>query len=87
MCGNCEHDHHHHAAGSQAEPVSGAKFKVEDMTCSHCESTIRKALQKNLPGAAVSIDLEGHEVTVAGDKAIAEQAIRNAGYEPVTIAG
>lgn len=62
--------------------TSGATFKVEDMTCGHCESTIRKALGETMPGAAVTIDLASHEVTVAGDAAVAEKTIREAGYEP-----
>lgn len=61
------------------------KFKVEDMSCSHCVSTIRKALEETMPGTDVAISLDDHEVTVAGDAAIAEQAIREAGYEPQRI--
>ncbi|MEJ2118375.1 MAG: heavy-metal-associated domain-containing protein, partial [Alphaproteobacteria bacterium] len=48
----------------------------------HCEASIRSALAERLPGSAVSIDLENHEVIVDGDQAIAEAAIREAGYEP-----
>ena len=79
MCGN---HHHDHASSNHDEAVSGAKFKVRDMTCGHCENTIRSALAKNLPGAAVAINLEKHEVTVDADPAIAGAAIREAGYEP-----
>ncbi|GEO84366.1 MULTISPECIES: heavy-metal-associated domain-containing protein [Alphaproteobacteria] len=58
-------------------------FQVEDMTCGHCEKAITKALAEALPGAAVTIDLKTHEVTVAGDAEKAEEAIREAGYTPV----
>lgn len=59
-----------------------AIFNVPDMTCGHCEKTVRAALEKELPGAAVSIDLSGHRVTVEGDAKKAEDAIREAGYTP-----
>lgn len=74
--------HQDNRKDAQAEPISGARFKVTDMTCGHCAGTIRKALEQKLPGAAVAISLEANEVTVAGDATIAEQAIRGAGYEP-----
>lgn len=58
-------------------------FKIEDMTCGHCEKTIVKALADVLPGRAVTIDLAARKVFVEGDAALAEQAIREAGYTPV----
>lgn len=58
-------------------------FKIEDMTCGHCEKTIVKALAEALPGRAVSIDLAARKAIVEGDAALAEQAIREAGYTPV----
>jgi len=57
-------------------------FTVPDMSCTHCVGTIRTALEKALPQAEIAIDLGAHEVKVAGDKAVAEQAIRDAGYTP-----
>lgn len=84
MCG-CS-DHQHHAKHSGKEAVSGVRFKVADMTCGHCAGTIRKALEQTMPGAAVAISLETNEVTVAGDAATAERAIRAAGYEPQLLA-
>lgn len=57
-------------------------FAVADMSCGHCEKTIRAALDEALPGAAVRIDLAGHTVAVDGDAARAEAAIRAAGYSP-----
>lgn len=62
-------------------------FHVPDMTCGHCEKTVRAALEKELPGAAVSIDLGAHRVTVEGDAVKAEEAIREAGYTPEKAAG
>lgn len=62
------------------------RFIVSDMTCGHCEKTVRNALEEALPGAAVSVDLAAHTVTVAGDAAKAEEAIREAGYSPEKVA-
>ncbi|SMQ60654.1 copper chaperone [Devosia lucknowensis] len=59
-------------------------FIVNDMTCNHCASTIRDALEDALPGADVRIDLEKHEVSFTGDRARGEDAIREAGYTPET---
>lgn len=57
-------------------------FHVEDMTCGHCEKAVRAALAEALPGAAVTVDLATHKVSVEGDAAKAEEAIREAGYTP-----
>ena len=62
-----------------------AIFSVPDMTCGHCEKTVRAALAKELPDADVSIDLTAHRVTVEGDRAKAEDAIREAGYSPEAV--
>lgn len=77
MCG-CHHD----STQKADKAISGAKFEVADMTCGHCVSTIRRALEETMPGTPISINLESHEVTVAGDAVLAEQVIRDAGYEP-----
>jgi copper chaperone len=58
-------------------------FRIEDMTCGHCEKTVVKALAEVLPGKAVTIDLAARKAFVDGDAALAEQAIREAGYTPV----
>ena len=52
------------------------------MTCGHCEKSVRFALAEALPGAAVTVDLDAKRVTVEGDAARAEEAIRDAGYTP-----
>lgn len=62
-------------------------FTVPDMTCGHCEKTVRGALADALPDAAVAIDLTAQTVTVEGDAAKAEDAIREAGYSPERAAG
>lgn len=57
-------------------------FTVADMSCSHCEGTIRKALSDALPASDVTVDLTSHKVTFTGDKARGAEAIREAGYTP-----
>lgn len=59
-----------------------ATFFVPDMTCGHCEKTVRGALETVMPGAVVGIDLATHRVSVGGDAALAETTIRKAGYSP-----
>jgi copper chaperone len=59
-----------------------AIFTVPDMSCGHCGKTVRSALEEVLPGAAVTVDLAAHTVTVDGNAATAEEAIREAGYSP-----
>lgn len=63
--------------------IVGTTFAVSDMTCNHCVGTIRTALGEALPDSAVAFDLGARRVTVAGNPDVAEQAIRDAGYEPV----
>lgn len=62
--------------------MSATTFLIPDMTCGHCEKTLRGALANVLPDAVVSIDLATHRLTVTGDAATAEGAIREAGYSP-----
>ena len=59
-----------------------AIFDVPDMTCGHCEKTVRTALEEALPGAPVTVDLAAHRVVVEGNAGKAEEAIREAGYSP-----
>ncbi|KQW31159.1 heavy metal transporter [Rhizobium sp. Root274] len=58
-------------------------FKIDDMTCGHCEKTVAKALAEALPGKAITMDLAARKAVVEGDAALAEAAIREAGYTPV----
>ena len=55
---------------------------VNDMTCSHCVGTVRRALQDALPGAEIFVNLDTHRVEFTGDRAKGEAAIREAGYTP-----
>jgi len=57
-------------------------FAVNDMTCSHCVGTVRKALEEALPGAEISVDLATHKVSFTGDRVVGEEAIKEAGYTP-----
>jgi copper chaperone CopZ len=67
--------------------VAGARFRVADMTCGHCVATIRQALTAGMPGIDVSVYLAAHEVVVAGDARLAATIMREAGYEPMLLAG
>lgn len=61
------------------------EYRIDDMTCSHCVSTITKAVQQAAPGAGVEIDLEQHRVRIdaaAEARPVIENAIREAGYTP-----
>ncbi|WP_313554999.1 heavy-metal-associated domain-containing protein [Agrobacterium cavarae] len=62
--------------------MTEATFTVPDMTCGHCEKTIRNALNEALPGAEVSIDLSSHKVVVDGDADTAMAAMHEVGYTP-----
>jgi copper chaperone len=60
------------------------EFKVEDMTCGHCASTITKAVQALDQAAKVEVDLQGKRVRIesrAGEPQISA-AIREAGFTP-----
>lgn len=63
-------------------------FRVDDMTCGHCVATITKAVQAADAGAAVTVDLARHLVSVesAGDAGRIAAAISEAGYTPVPVA-
>lgn len=69
--------------GKDKTMIGQTIFKIEDMTCGHCEKTVVKALAAVLPGSAVTIDLAARKAFVEGDAVLAEQAIREAGYTPV----
>jgi copper chaperone len=66
--------------------IKGTTFAVSDMTCGHCVSTVRAALERALPGIPVEINLNARRVTVDGDEAMAAKAIRAAGYTPERVA-
>lgn len=60
-------------------------LKVPDMSCAHCEATIRNALGEALPGTTVEVDLESKLVKFSGDAAKGKTAIEDAGYEPEAV--
>lgn len=60
-------------------------FKVADMTCGHCASTITKALRAVDRDANVYVDVAQHLVTVESSNATADElreAIADVGYTP-----
>ncbi len=83
----CEaHQQHNSTKGATPRSASGVTFLVSDMTCGHCAGVVTKALEQSLPGARFHIDLANSRVTIEGDAARAENAIRSAGYTPEPIA-
>lgn len=63
-------------------------FRVDDMSCGHCVSTITHAVQAADPAASVDIDLERHLVRIEPAAATAQalgHAIKEAGYTPVPV--
>jgi copper chaperone len=65
-------------------------FEVQDMTCGHCVSSITKAVRAIDQGAQVTADLATHRVQIEpaeSDRTQLSDAIREAGYTPVPIAG
>lgn len=64
------------------------EFEVKDMMCDHCVSQITKALHAAVADSQVEFDMLARRVRVAGmDEQSASQAIRAAGYTPVTVKG
>ncbi len=70
---------------SETIPLSAARFHVPDMTCGHCEKSVRGALAQALPDAAVDVDLTTHIVQVAGDAETARAALDAAGFTPTAL--
>ncbi|MGJ7545182.1 heavy-metal-associated domain-containing protein [Variovorax sp. LT1R16] len=58
------------------------KFEVTGMTCGHCASTVKNALQAVDPEAQVTIDLPTGHVDVQSEQPRPDlvAAIENAGY-------
>jgi copper chaperone len=63
------------------------RFHVENMTCGHCERSIRKAIATLSPQATVSVDLRDRTVEIDGPVAAASivAALAEAGYPAVRI--
>lgn len=66
-------------------PVGSLNFRVDDMSCGHCASTISKAIEIAMPGAAVDADLQSKIVSVRGakDPSRIQTIIAEAGYQAV----
>ncbi|ASY60024.1 MULTISPECIES: heavy-metal-associated domain-containing protein [Sinorhizobium] len=59
------------------------RYKIEDMTCSHCASVVERAIRGVDPAAAIKVDLGKKEVSIetAANKTAISDALRAAGYE------
>ncbi len=63
-------------------------FRVDDMTCGHCASSITKAIRAVDNGARVEVNLQQHLVLVEPTEADAQElsdAMTEAGYTPVAL--
>ncbi|SCK43455.1 copper chaperone [Variovorax sp. HW608] len=63
-------------------------YRVEDMSCGHCASTITKAVRLVDSGAKVDVDLSQHLVRIEPTEAAVDElqnAIAEAGYTPVHV--
>lgn len=63
-------------------------YRVEDMTCGHCASTITRAVRDVDADAKVEVDIAAHLVRIqpaSADAAEFSQAITEAGYTPVQL--
>lgn len=58
-------------------------YKIDDMTCGHCASTVQKAILSVDPQAKVTVDLKSREVSVETATAAGPigDALKAAGYE------
>lgn len=60
-------------------------YRIEDMTCGHCASTITKAVHAVDDGAHIEVDLARHLVHIEpaeADSQTLSKAIAKAGYSP-----
>jgi copper chaperone len=65
------------------------EFKVSDMTCGHCASTIAKAVKEVDAAGRCEVDLEAKRVRIESTHGADEfrAAIEEAGYTPEAVAG
>ncbi|CAH1681094.1 Copper chaperone [Hyphomicrobiales bacterium] len=82
MC-SCQ-QHSGTAAKATGAPEGAISFRVEDMTCGHCAGTIKKAIEDQLPGTAVTADPASKLVSVVGaaDFSAVRSIVAGAGYTP-----
>lgn len=84
MC-SCERNSQTSSSTVAPEGAGTVAFLVEDMACGHCASTIKKAIERELPGTVVTADPTSKRVHVrgSGEHARIEAIVREAGYTPV----
>ncbi len=72
-----------HAATTAHQPDT-VTLHVEDMTCGHCASTVRQAIEASFASAQVEADPGARRVTVSGidDPARLREVVRAAGFTP-----
>ena len=58
------------------------EFNVEAMSCSHCVSTVTKAIKDLDPQARVEVDLPAHKIQVETlkDREVVAAALAEVGY-------
>ncbi len=82
----CSCQQHSNSASETVTTPSpdGLNFRVDDMTCGHCASTIKNAIETTLPGTTVDADPASKLVNVTGfgDYAAIKAIVTGAGYTP-----
>jgi copper chaperone len=60
------------------------EFRLPDMTCGHCASTVTQTLKRVDPACEVRVDLKAQTVQVTSDaeRATLAEALADAGYAP-----
>jgi len=60
------------------------QFKLPDMTCGHCEKTVRATVAQVDADAKVTVNLATHQVSIDGkaDRETLARALTEAGYPP-----
>jgi copper chaperone len=63
------------------------RFHIENLTCGHCERSIRKAIAAKWPQAGVAIDIRGRTVDIEGGASASDLVamLAQAGYRAVRI--
>lgn len=82
--GSCQQ---HTSSNATTAPDAATKtliFRVDDMTCGHCASAIKTAIETSLSGTTVTVDPGSKRVNVVGtdDYAAISAILVNAGYTP-----
>ncbi|MBD9631536.1 heavy-metal-associated domain-containing protein [Pseudomonas sp. PDM19] len=62
-------------------------IEVKDMTCGHCEATLRKVIAAVDASAAVKVDLSARRLQIESDEDPMQflDAVRAAGYSPAAV--